>query len=285
MIATKRSKRLMAFVLAFAIAITSIPVSAMATIDEPVNDTIGTGWDTIDGNNISPEVEPPEESNSTPPENTEKPSENENNTEEIPKVEDNSNDKNTENPNKENTVPNSEPMGTLLPWAANLDEAMEATASIPAPFSLNSAKAGNLTYRKEHFSSAPDDYIWIGPKGPKGSYFGFVDIISYNGKDAFCGEFNGKTPGGSYDEGTPGSDREIKKIIACYEASSKSDSDYIAAQALIWAAILGKSVTDWGASGANESLLDISANADDITYTVKQNLDSPHTQNIIVYNV
>ena len=92
-------------------------------------------------------------------------------------------------------------------------------------------------------------------------------------------------PGGNYVQDSEGNDEQIKKILASYEASSKNRADYIAAQSLIWAELLSSSVTDWGASGANEDLLDPDADTSNVRYWIYTNTDVPHTQNIIVYTL
>lgn len=179
--------------------------------------------------------------------------------------------------------------GTELPWAANYKAYAEATMNRPMLFSAGDEGGGSVEFTHYGWgdpsgSGGGMNSVWMGSQ-PNGVGYYFADVYrtTYDGSDAFCGEFNGQMPGGNYTRGAEGNDEQIKKIIASYEASSKSKGDYIAAQALIWAELLGTNVTYWGTSGANESLLDPSADTSGIRYWIYQNTDAVHTQNLLVY--
>ena len=81
-----------------------------------------------------------------------------------------------------------------------------------------------------------------------GAYLGDgMPRITLNGEVAFCGEWNGVPPSGDYIQTGEGSDPAIKQILANYHNSGKSDADYAAAQAAIWAHLMGTTVASWGA--------------------------------------
>lgn len=179
--------------------------------------------------------------------------------------------------------------GTELPWAANFRAYAEATMAQPMPLIAGDEGGGKVTFTHYGWgdpsgSGGGMNAVWMGSE-PNGSGYYFADVYrtTYDGADAFCGEFNGQMPGGNYVRGAEGQDEQIKKIIASYEASSKGKGDYIAAQALIWAELLGTTVNYWGTSGANESLLDPDADTSGIRYWIYQNTDAIHTQNLLVY--
>ena len=109
--------------------------------------------------------------------------------------------------------------------------------------------------------------------------------IYLNGEIAFCGEWNGEVPSGDYIQSGEGNDSAIKQILANYDKSGKSNEDYAAAQAAIWAHIMGTSVRSWGgcpgASSADEIF-----NGDADTSNIKYNYLSwtGGTQDLITYN-
>ena len=177
--------------------------------------------------------------------------------------------------------------GTELPWASNFAAYAEATMAMPAPYIAGDAGGGKVTFTHYGWGvpgGGGTNAIWMG-SAPNGSGYYFADVYrsTYDGADSFCGEFNGKMPGGNYTRGEEGTNEQIKKIIASYEASGKNKGDYIAAQALIWAELKNTTVTHWGASGANENLLNPSADTSGIRYWIYHNTDAPHTQDLIVY--
>lgn len=177
--------------------------------------------------------------------------------------------------------------GTELPWAANFAAYAEATMAMSAPYIAGDAGGGKVTFTHYGWGVPGGDgtnSIWMG-SAPNGDGYYFADVYrsTYDGADSFCGEFNGKMPGGNYTRGEEGTNEQIKKIIASYEASGKSKGDYIAAQALIWAELKNTTVTHWGTSGANQNLLDPGADTSKIKYWIYHNTDAPHTQDLIVY--
>ena len=177
--------------------------------------------------------------------------------------------------------------GTELPWAANFAAYAETTMAMSAPYIAGDAGGGKVTFTHYGWGVPGGDgtnMIWMGSKpNGDGYFFGDVYRSTYDGADSFCGEFNGQMPGGNYTRGEEGSNEQIKKILASYEKSSKSKADYIAAQTFIWAELLNTTVTHWGASGANQNLIDPGADTSNITYWIYHNTDAPHTQDLIVY--
>ncbi len=177
--------------------------------------------------------------------------------------------------------------GTELPWAANFAAYAEATMAMSAPYIAGDAGGGKVTFTHYGWGVPGGDgtnMIWMGSKpNGDGYFFGDVYRSTYDGADSFCGEFNGQMPGGNYTRGEEGSNEKIKKILASYEASGKSKADYIAAQTFIWAELLHTTVTHWGASGANQNLIDPGADTSKIKYWIYHNTDAPHTQDLIVY--
>ena len=119
-----------------------------------------------------------------------------------------------------------------------------------------------------------------------GAYLGSpMPKIYLNGEIAFCGEWNGEVPSGDYIKSGEGNDSTIKQILANYDKSGKSNEDYAAAQAAIWAHIMGTSARSWGgcpgASSADEIF-----NGDADTSNIKYNYLSwtGGTQDLITYN-
>lgn len=140
--------------------------------------------------------------------------------------------------------------GTELPWAANFAAYAEATMGMPTLYIAGDAGGGKVEFTPYSWGVPGGDgtnMIWMGSKpNGDGYFFGDVYRSTYDGADSFCGEFNGKMPGGNYTRGEEGSNEQIKKILASYEKSSKSKADYIAAQTFIWAELLNTTVTHWG---------------------------------------
>ena len=145
--------------------------------------------------------------------------------------------------------------------------------------------------RSARASSASPSYSMITWSGGQlefanGAYLGSpMPKIYLNGEIAFCGEWNGEVPSGDYIQSGEGNDSAIKQILANYDKSGKSNEDYAAAQAAIWAHIMGTSVRSWGgcpgASSADEIF-----NGDADTSNIKYNYLSwtGGTQDLITYN-
>lgn len=177
--------------------------------------------------------------------------------------------------------------GTELPWVTNLRAIYEAEHASIMPFAAGDAGGGTVTSEIYSWGVSGGDgsnSIWMGSEpGGNGYYFADMYPVTYDGSTAFCGEFNGRRPGGNYVNSGEGNNEKIKQIIASYEASGKGRADYIAAQTLIWAELLGTTVTSWGASGANTDLLVPGIDTSGIRYWTYSNTDAVHTQNIFVY--
>ena len=177
--------------------------------------------------------------------------------------------------------------GTELPWVTNLRAIYEAEHASIMPFAAGDAGGGTVTSEIYSWGVSGGDgsnSIWMGSEpGGNGYYFAEMYPVTYDGSTAFCGEFNGRRPGGNYVNSGEGNNEKIKQIIASYEASGKGRADYIAAQTLIWAELLGTTVTSWGASGANTDLLVPGIDTSGIRYWTYSNTDAVHTQNIFVY--
>lgn len=119
-----------------------------------------------------------------------------------------------------------------------------------------------------------------------GAYMkGPMPKIYLNGKIAFCAEWNGQNPSGDYVQSGEGSDPVIKQILANYDKSGKSNADYAAAQAAIWAHIMGTTVKSWGGCPGSASA-DKIMNGNHDTSNLKYNYISwtGGTQDLITYN-
>lgn len=119
-----------------------------------------------------------------------------------------------------------------------------------------------------------------------GAYLGDgMPKITMNGKVAFCAEWNGVAPEGDYIQDGTGNDPVIKQILANYDNSGKSNADYAAAQAAIWAHLMGTSVASWGACPGAASEDEIFYGNADYT-NVKYNYItwSGGTQKILTYD-
>lgn len=112
-----------------------------------------------------------------------------------------------------------------------------------------------------------------------------AQLISQYEEDAFCGEWNGKDPGGTYSEPREGNSPRIKLILTNYYNSDKSHSAYIAAQTLIWASLMGTTVKSWGDAGLANYAAQMVAptDASQTRYWLHPNIDILHTQNAITY--
>ena len=285
--------------------------SFSSIIDDPLSGTTGSGWDNIDGTGNGAENDVPDGTDPDTDGNTEgdvpdgtDPDTSGDTGGDVPDGTDpdasGDTDGNVPNETEDGTEENPEDgtansgdtsliNGTELPWAANYKAYAEATMNRPMLFSAGDEGGGSVEFTHYGWgdptgSGGGMNSVWMGSEPNGGGYY-FADVYrtTYDGSDAFCGEFNGQMPGGNYTRGAEGSDEQIKKIIASYEASSKSRADYIAAQTLIWAELLGTTVNYWGTSGANENLLDPDIDTSGIRYWIYQNTDAVHTQNLLVY--
>lgn len=271
--------------------------SASAVIDDPVSGVTGSGWDNIGiGGSDTPSETPSED------EDPETPPEDGGDGDEIEDDPSSPTEGEGENPGGENPPANGAidagdlngvddsnvpTGGTELPWVTNLRAIYEAEHASIMPFAAGDAGGGTVTSEIYSWGVSGGDgsnSIWMGSEpGGNGYYFADMYPVTYDGSTAFCGEFNGRRPGGNYVNSGEGNNEKIKQIIASYEASNKGRADYIAAQTLIWAELLGTTVTSWGASGANTDLLVPGIDTSGIRYWTYSNTDAVHTQNIFVY--
>ena len=107
--------------------------------------------------------------------------------------------------------------------------ARSARAATGSPsYSMIEWSGGNLAFASGAYMGSPMPKIYL------------------DGEIAFCAEWNGQQPSGDYTPSGEGSNPVIKQILANYNNSGKSNADYAAAQAAIWAHIMGTSVSSWG---------------------------------------
>ena len=143
-----------------------------------------------------------------------------------------------------------------------------AKAATGSPsYSMITWSGGNLEFANGAFIGSPMPKIYL------------------NGEIAFCGEWNGQNPSGDYVQSGEGSDPVIKQILANYDKSGKSNADYAAAQAAIWAHIMGTTVKSWGGCPGSASA-DKIMNGNHDTSNLKYNYISwtGGTQDLITYN-
>lgn len=119
-----------------------------------------------------------------------------------------------------------------------------------------------------------------------GAYLGDgMPKITLNGKVAFCAEWNGVAPEGDYIQSGEGSDPAIKQILANYDNSGKSNADYAAAQAAIWAHLMGTTVSSWGdcpGAASEDEIFHGNADCTNVKYNYIE--WSGGTQKIITYD-
>lgn len=134
-------------------------------------------------------------------------------------------------------------------------------------YSMIEWSGGNLTFANGAYMGSPMPKIYL------------------DGEIAFCAEWNGQQPSGDYTPSGEGSDPAIKQILANYDNSGKSNADYAAAQAAIWAHIMGTSVSSWGGCPGSSSADEILNGSHD-TSSLKYNYISwtGGTQDLITYN-
>ena len=263
----------------------AVPINAFGTqIDEPISAVTGSEWENIDGveENLVDALEETKDI-SQANEKVARKSDEEPMAEEKALASIETKDEKVDEPKLKESIMD-ENKAEELSWSISFAKSLDELAMMPTVFSLANDSASGIQNDRLNFGSNEDEYIWLGQKG-NGIYIGLIDRTTYNGRDAFCGEFNGNPAGGNYDDGYVEDNPRIKKILACYDKSAKTDEDYMAAQIYIWAELLGKNVATWGTSGANSELLDIPSNPDELTCRVLRNIDAKHTQNIIVYDV
>ena len=157
---------------------------------------------------------------------------------------------------------------------------LEASAS--GPRKARAAGSASPSYRIISWAGGESNRLVFA----NGAYLGDgMPRITLGGQVAFCGEWNGAFPDGSYVQTGEGNDPVIKQILANYDNSGKSDADYAAAQAAIWAHLMGSSVASWGACPGRASEDEIFNGDCDYTDLKYNYLKwGGGTQNLITYN-
>ena len=290
----KKTKRILCMALSVVMLLGVIPVQALAaTVDaggmiapQQVSDsaaetppepgmTVEPGTEPTPGPSADPDAAPPTEeppAEGTGP-GTEPPQE-----EESPE-EETSSDPTIGEPDEEK--PSEEPKDDgPIHWLQQYQQAALETSQSPIPqahsaraatgspsYSMIEWSGGNLEFANGAFLSSPMPKIYL------------------DGEIAFCAEWNGQHPSGDYVQSGEGSDPAIKQILANYDKSGKSSADYAAAQAAIWAHIMGTSVSSWGGCPGSSSADEILNGSHD-TSSLKYNYISwtGGTQDLITYN-
>ena len=176
------------------------------------------------------------------------------------------------------------PDGKGKHWLQEYQEYVLAQLENSGPRKAPRAGATNRpSYSLIHWASGEENRL----KFANGAYTGSpMPKITLKGEVAFCGEWNGEFPSGDYIQTGEGNDPAIKQILANYHNSGQSNADYAAAQAAIWAHIMGTTIVSWGGcSGA--------ASEDEILYGSCDYIDlrydylewSGGTQNLITYHI
>ena len=166
-------------------------------------------------------------------------------------------------------------------WLQQYQQAALEASRSPMPRSRsNKAATGSPSYSMIEWSGGNLEFAngaFLGSPMPK---------IYLDGEIAFCAEWNGQHPSGDYVQSGEGSDPAIKQILANYDNSGKSSADYAAAQAAIWAHIMGTPASSWGGCpGAASADKIMNGSAD--TGSFKYNYISwkGGTQDLITYNI
>lgn len=271
-------RQIISMMLCMVMLLGTIPVSAMASIDEPLTGETGSGWSEV--------ATPPSESDDDPAPGDSSPSE---------EVEPPSSDTESkpESPPQDSGKPPDglidieKPEESIVPpelselkdgWIQEYQKATQSWSDYNgkgrAAKATNVPSTANLEWPGDPIRFSNSAYI--GSPLPK---------IYFNGETAFCGEWNGQAPSGNYHEITSGNDDTIKQYLANYDKSSKGKAEYIATQVLIWCRIMGTSVSSWGGSGASSAADKIQnggADYSSLRYQYKE--FGGGTQNIITYN-
>ena len=179
------------------------------------------------------------------------------------------------------TPPQSE--GTPKHWIQQYQEAVLAQLSAESSgIKKTRAISNSPTFTKIYWDDGEENYLTFA----NGAYSGSpMPRITLNGKVAFCGEWNGQSPEGEYIQTGTGNNTTIKQILANYDNSGKSNSDYAAAQAGIWAELMGTTIVSWGACPGRDSadeILNGTCDYSDLKYNYLE--WGGGTQNLITYN-
>jgi len=179
-------------------------------------------------------------------------------------------------------VPNgSEPEHWLQQYQEYVLSQMEGSPF--GPRKARAAGSASASYSMISWASGTENRLTFA----NGAYLGDgMPKIKLGGEVAFCAEWNGTPPSGSYTPTGEGDDPEIKQILANYHNSGKSNADYAAAQAAIWAHIMGTSVDSWGdcpGASSEDEIFYGDCDYSDIRYNYINWAGG--TQNLITYHV
>jgi len=210
-------------------------------------------------------------------------------TEQQPEVEGNPEEESPADPtigeSDEETPPEAPSEGDApIHWLQQYQQAALAASQQPQPRMRAAAKSAcaSPTYSMITWTAGSENGIqfangaWLGSPMPK---------IYLDGEIAFCGEWNGEVPTGSYTQSGEGNDPVIKQILANYDKSGKSNADYAAAQAAIWAHLMGTTVVSWGdcpGAGSADKIFNGKADASSLKYNYISWTGG--TQDLITYN-
>ena len=274
-------KRILSMVLCVIMLTGALPVSAMEAIDSPLTDETGSGWTNFAEN--SDLVSGNDGENNEAPHPDEDSHNNDSNLSLQPSLPTNTPDA--------DTLPGDKAGDSNLPLGASGEDKEKHWLQLYQEWAMGQMEV--ITFSRRSSSTPEISMITWGGGAPSdavyfanGAYINSpLPKIYLNGGIAFCGEWNGLTPGGSYEQIGNGSDTRIKQILANYDKSGKSSADYAAAQIGIWACVMGTRVSSWGncpgASSANRIL-----NGNNDYSNLKYNyLEwSGGTQDLITYN-
>jgi len=286
----KASTKILSMILVVVMLFGVFPTSAFASIDDPLSGVAGNGWDDFGGEPVSgseagnPILDSGNGFDGTTPDYPSDFGSGSIDGEDFDNIGD-SPDSPASSATPGTTTDNAIPLGASgdpggeFPWATNFRE----WAIIQSRM-----RSGSVSTTPINWADGQSNAIWLGGTTETTGYYISSPMykVSFDGKTAFCAEFNGMQAGGNYDDGSAGGSSAIKQILANYDASAKSNGDYVAAQAAIWAILTGKPVVSWGVSPGGSSASAILNGTNDyskISYKVHTNVDTPHTQNIITY--
>ena len=244
----------------------AVPVSAMGVIDDPLAGESGSGWNDVDSSNSDSNYSEPDR-NETTNESDSLPPKNESSDTEKQPID--------SNPDEDLTLGAS---GGEKHWIQQYQEWVQGVMESP-----NRGRSSTPEFSMINWGSgAGSDAV----RFANGAYVNSpLPKIYLNGGVAFCGQFNGLTPGGSYEQIGNGSDARIKQILANFDKSGKTTADYAAAQIGIWARIMGTSITSWGTCPGASSANSILNGTNDYSNLKYDYLEwSGGTQDLITYN-
>jgi len=147
------------------------------------------------------------------------------------------------------------PPHTSKHWLQKYQEAMLAQLSSgPSEMKKTRAASNKPSLTMIYWASGEENRLVFA----NGAYLGSpMPRITLNGEVAFCGQWNKEKPDGDYTQAGIGTNPAVKQILANYDNSGKSYADYAAAQAGIWAALMGTTIISWGDCPGKDSADDI----------------------------